>query len=46
MKYFYLFFWIENPNERDRAKDELPQSGADKAIMTTEPKFIPADAMN
>ena len=36
---------IENPNERDRAKDELPQSGAGKTIMTTEPKFIPADAV-
>ncbi len=36
---------IENPNERDRARDELPQSGAGKTIMTTEPKFIPADAV-
>jgi len=36
---------IENPNDRDRARDELPQSGAGKTIMTTEPKFIPADAV-
>src|SRR5690606_5551955 len=26
-------------------RDELPQSGAGKTIMTTEPKFIPADAV-
>ncbi len=36
---------IENPNERDRAKDELPQSGAGRMIMTTEPKFIPNEAV-
>src|SRR6056297_1846081 len=36
---------IENPNERDRARDELPQSGAGKTIMTTEPKFIPNEAV-
>lgn len=36
---------IENPNERDRAKDELPQSGAGRTIMTTEPKFIPKEAV-
>jgi len=31
--------------ERERAKDELPQSGAGKTITTTEPKFIPSDAV-
>jgi len=36
---------IRNPNERDRAKDELPQSGAGRTIMTTEPKFIPDEAV-
>ncbi|SMB98305.1 stage IV sporulation protein A [Thermanaeromonas toyohensis ToBE] len=36
---------IKNPNERDRAKDELPQSGAGRMIMTTEPKFIPQEAV-
>ncbi|MHB1127288.1 MAG: stage IV sporulation protein A [Bacillota bacterium] len=36
---------IKNPNERDRAKDELPQSGAGRTIMTTEPKFIPNEAV-
>ncbi len=32
-------------NDRTRAVDELPQSGAGKTIMTTEPKFIPAEAV-
>lgn len=36
---------IKNPNERDRARDELPQSGAGRMIMTTEPKFIPKEAV-
>jgi stage IV sporulation protein A len=36
---------IKNPNERDRAKDELPQSGAGRTIMTAEPKFIPNEAI-
>ncbi|MDI6812791.1 MAG: stage IV sporulation protein A [Desulfitobacteriaceae bacterium] len=36
---------IENMFERDRAKDELPQSGAGRMIMTTEPKFIPSEAV-
>jgi len=32
---------IDNIYRRERAKDELPQSGNGKTIMTTEPKFIP-----
>ncbi|MFA5536119.1 MAG: stage IV sporulation protein A [Bacillota bacterium] len=36
---------IKNPNERDRARDELPQSASGKVIMTTEPKFIPEEAV-
>ncbi len=32
---------IENTFKRERARDELPQSGSGKTIMTTEPKFIP-----
>jgi stage IV sporulation protein A len=36
---------IENVYERDRAKDELPQSGAGRTIMTVEPKFIPNEAV-
>jgi len=36
---------IVDPAERERAKDELPQSGAGRMIMTVEPKFIPQDAV-
>lgn len=36
---------IENVYERDRALDELPQSAAGKTIMTTEPKFVPNEAI-
>ncbi len=32
---------IQNTYSRDRARDELPQSGSGKTIMTTEPKFVP-----
>jgi len=37
---------IENEHIRSRAVDELPQSGAGRTIMTTEPKFIPNEAVN
>ena len=36
---------IENEHIRTRAVDELPQSGAGRTIMTTEPKFIPNEAV-
>ncbi len=36
---------IDNPNERERAVDSLPQSGTGRTIMTTEPKFIPDDGV-
>jgi len=36
---------IDNAFKRERAKDELPQSSAGKTIMTTEPKFIPNEAV-
>ena len=36
---------MEESHERERALDELPQSGSGKTIMTTEPKFIPSDAV-
>ena len=36
---------IENTYSQERAKDELPQSAAGKTIMTTEPKFIPNEAV-
>ncbi len=35
---------MENEFERNRLIDELPQSGAGKTVMTTQPKFIPDDA--
>lgn len=36
---------ISNEHKRERAIDELPQSAAGKTIMTTEPKFIPDEAV-
>ena len=30
---------------RERAIDELPQSASGRTIMTTEPKFVPEDAV-
>lgn len=36
---------IKNVSRRERATDELPQSSAGRTIMTTEPKFIPEDAV-
>jgi stage IV sporulation protein A len=37
---------IENVYVRERAKDELPQSGSGRTIMTAEPKFVPEDAVD
>ncbi|SFA73633.1 stage IV sporulation protein A [Lentibacillus halodurans] len=37
---------ISDESERGRAHDELPQSAAGKTIMTTEPKFIPNQAVS
>lgn len=36
---------ISDYYEKERAQDELPQSGSGRTIMTTEPKFIPSDAV-
>lgn len=36
---------IEDPYRQERARDELPQSGSGKTIMTSEPKFIPEQAV-
>ena len=36
---------IENEYKRNRALDELPQSAGGRMIMTTEPKFIPNEAI-
>ena len=37
---------ISDDNKRQRAVDELPQSGAGRTIMTTEPKFIPEESVS
>ena len=37
---------IESNYDRERATDETPQSGSGKTIMTTEPKFIPDEAVS
>ena len=37
---------ILDENDHQLALDELPQSAAGKTIMTTEPKFIPKDAVS
>ena len=36
---------ISDPYRQERAKDELPQSGSGKTIMTSEPKFVPEEAV-
>lgn len=36
---------IDNTYKKERAKDELPQSGSGKSIHTTEPKFVPNEAV-
>ena len=37
---------IDNEEEKTRTRDELPQSGEGKTIMTIEPKFIPSNAIS
>ena len=37
---------ISEEFSRERAKDELPQSASGRTIMTTEPKFIPENAVS
>lgn len=37
---------IDDVYARERAKDELPQSGSGRTIMTSEPKFVPEEAVN
>lgn len=37
---------IDNTYMKERAKDELPQSGSGKTIMTAEPKFVPENPVN
>lgn len=35
---------VADANERHRMNDELPQSGAGRTIMTTQPRFVPNEA--
>ena len=36
---------IDGEFQKERARDELPQSAAGRTIMTTEPKFIPEESI-
>ncbi len=36
---------ISDPYRAERARDELPQSGSGRTIMTAEPKFVPEEAV-
>ncbi len=36
---------MEDEHGRERSRDELPQSGAGKTVMTTQPKFVPNEAV-
>lgn len=36
---------IQDPYRAERARDELPQSGSGRTIMTSEPKFVPEEAV-
>ncbi len=36
---------ITDKDERERARDEMPQSAQGKTVMTTEPKFVPDEAV-
>ncbi len=37
---------IRDVYDKQRSVDELPQSGAGRTIMTTEPKFVPSEAVD
>jgi len=37
---------INDEYRRERAMDELPQSGSGRTVMTAEPKFIPEEAVS
>ena len=36
---------IDDGYSKERARDEMPQSAAGKTVMTTEPKFVPDEAV-
>lgn len=35
---------MDDPDEKQRTRDELPQSASGRLVMTTEPKFVPKQA--
>ena len=37
---------IDGDFKRERARDELPQSGSGRTVMTAEPKFVPEEAVD
>lgn len=37
---------IQSDAMRERARDEMPQSASGKTVMTTEPKFVPENAVS
>lgn len=37
---------IDNIYRKERARDELPQSGSGRTVMTAEPKFVPEEAVD
>ena len=37
---------IQDAHEKERVTDELPQSGSGRTIMTTQPKFVPNEAVS
>lgn len=37
---------MSDDSKRERARDEIPQCGAGKTVMTTEPKFVPEEAVS
>ena len=37
---------VDDENLRERTRDELPQSGSGRTIMTAEPKFVPEEAVS
>ena len=37
---------IADAHEKERARDEMPQSAAGRTVMTTEPKFVPDEAVS
>ncbi len=36
---------MDNDFKKERSRDEMPQSGAGRTIMTTQPKFVPNEAV-